>query len=69
MPVMDGFETAKHISQKWPKIKIVLFSMHNDSTYIDKGLKMGAHAFIAKDAPSSEFIKALYEITKNKETV
>lgn len=68
MPVMDGFETLKNITEKWPQIKILLFSMHVDSSYGDIALKLGAAGFIAKNAPSTEFIKTLMRVANIVET-
>lgn len=59
MPVMDGFATAKHLKRKWPRIKILFFSLHSDLAYVRKALQSGADGFIAKDASSDKLIKAL----------
>jgi DNA-binding NarL/FixJ family response regulator len=69
MPVMNGFETATRLKQKWPDIKIVFFSMQNGSVYINKAMELGADGFICKDAPSEEFDRTLYNLLHRQQQV
>ena len=69
MPVMNGFETATLLKQKWPDIKIVFFSMQNGSVYINKAMESGADGFICKDAPSEEFDRTLYNLLHRQQQV
>lgn len=62
MPVMNGFETAIQLKQKWPGIKILFFSMQNGSVYMNRAREIGADGFICKDASSEDFNKALYKL-------
>jgi DNA-binding NarL/FixJ family response regulator len=66
MPVMDGFETAKHLKKKWPGIKILFFSIHNEPAYISKANLIGGYGFLAKDASSEEIMKTLFNVTNKK---
>ena len=69
MPVMNGFETATRLKQKWPGIKIVVFSMQNGRGYINKAMESGADGFICKDAPSEVFDKTLYNLLHRQQQV
>jgi DNA-binding NarL/FixJ family response regulator len=69
MPVMNGFETAALLKQKWPDIKIVFFSMQNSRVYINKAMESGADGFICKDAPSEEFDRTLYDLLHRQQQV
>ena len=68
MPVMDGFETAKHLKRIWPNIKILFFSIHNEPAYISKANLIGGYGLLAKDASSAEIMKVLYEIANKAAT-
>ncbi|WP_207510353.1 response regulator [Longitalea luteola] len=59
MPVMDGFEVATALKKDWPGIKILFFSMHNSTSYINKALQLGADGFLSKDASFEELSQAL----------
>jgi DNA-binding NarL/FixJ family response regulator len=67
MPVMNGFETATRLKQKWPSIKILFFSMQNGSVYVNKAMEIGADGYICKDASSEEFNKALDDVLQHKQ--
>jgi DNA-binding NarL/FixJ family response regulator len=50
MPVMDGITTLPEIRKKYPNIKVIILSMHNDVLIISKLLKSGAHSYLLKDS-------------------
>lgn len=59
MPVMNGFETAKNIHQKYPGIKILAFSVNDDEKDVVKMLKNGADGYILKGADPDELSNAI----------
>ncbi len=62
MPVMNGIETAKWLSTKYPQMKLVALSMNdNDSIIIDM-IKAGCCAYLLKETHPDELEKALQEI-------
>lgn len=66
MPNMTGIEAAKHISQKFPLVKILVFSMHNDSEYILKSLENGASGYLLKDSGKDEIMNAIVAVGSGK---
>jgi two-component system invasion response regulator UvrY len=62
MPVMDGFETAKWLKQKYPKAKILALSMISNDLIVIRMLKNGARGYILKDCEPEELKTALHEI-------
>jgi DNA-binding NarL/FixJ family response regulator len=62
MPEMNGIETAAHISKKFPKVKILIFSMHNDPDYILKSIENKVDGYILKDADKEEIVKAMHAV-------
>lgn len=64
MPVMDGFETAQWMEQRYPDIKILALSMHNDDDTIMKMLRSGVNGYVLKNADPSELQAALNAIVK-----
>ncbi len=49
MPLMDGFETARVITVKYPLIKVVAFTQFEDEDCIIEMNKIGVSNFIRKD--------------------
>ena len=54
MPIMDGYQTAEWISDRYPDIKTLALSMHNDDDSIMKMLKAGVNGYILKNIDPAE---------------
>jgi two-component system response regulator YesN len=48
MPVMSGIELMRAARQKYPKLYIVVLTLHQDFDYIQEALRLGAIDYIAK---------------------
>lgn len=59
MPRMSGIETLKVISQQYPKIRTLMFSMHNNPDYILKAVQHGAAGYLLKDTGQEEILQAV----------
>lgn len=64
MPVMNGIETAKWLSENYPQIKPVALSMNADDHAIISMFKAGCCGYLLKDTHPNELEKALDEINK-----
>jgi DNA-binding NarL/FixJ family response regulator len=66
MPEMSGMETAKHLSKLNPKVKKLVFSMHNDPDYVLKSIENGVDGYLLKDSEKEEIVKAIEEVTNGQ---
>ncbi|MGC4235000.1 MAG: response regulator transcription factor [Niabella sp.] len=64
MPVMNGIETAKWLSENYPQIKPVALSMNADDNAIISMFKAGCCGYLLKDTHPNELEKALDEISR-----
>jgi DNA-binding NarL/FixJ family response regulator len=62
MPEMNGIDTAAHLQQYYPQIKVLAVSMMDDENAIIKMIKNGAKGYVLKDAEPSELRQALYDV-------
>lgn len=62
MPVMDGVETVKLVSQQFPLIRTAALSMTDDDATIIQMLKAGCCAYLLKDIHPLELERALGQI-------
>jgi DNA-binding NarL/FixJ family response regulator len=69
MPVMNGFETIRHLKRNWPNMKVVFLSMHNEKSYRQKAMQLGADGFIAKDASFKELEATLLKLAHKEQIV
>ncbi len=52
-------DTAQHISQRIPRTRILLVSMHSDEAYILRALKSGARGYLLKASPELDVLRAV----------
>lgn len=59
MPRMSGIDALKVISQKYPAVRTLMFSMHNNPDYILKAVQNGAAGYLLKDTNQEEILRAV----------
>jgi DNA-binding NarL/FixJ family response regulator len=59
MPIMDGREATRVISQKFPDIKVLVLSTFDEDDYIAQSIKAGARGYLLKDMPCEELAQAV----------
>ena len=62
MPDMDGFETAKWLSQNYPDIQILILTMYDSEIALIRLLQCGVKGFLKKDIHPSELRFALKSV-------
>jgi two-component system, NarL family, response regulator NreC len=62
MPGMNGLEVTHSLNSRGSKTGIVILSMQNCDAYVCQALKFGAKAYVLKEAPPEELIKAIREV-------
>jgi DNA-binding NarL/FixJ family response regulator len=66
MPNMNGIEATRRITEKHPRMGVVILSMHYDESYVIRSLKAGARAYLLKDAVKSELIAAIHAVAEGR---
>jgi DNA-binding NarL/FixJ family response regulator len=59
MPVMNGLEAAVEIRRLAPKVRILIFSMHNSTELVEAARQAGVDAFVEKSSVSGELLGTL----------
>ncbi len=59
MPEMDGIETTPLLRERYPDLKIIILSMHDDDQMIAHLMELGAHGYLLKDAEPEEVEMAI----------
>lgn len=62
MPELDGIETIKRVRKKYPEIKIIVLTMHNEEGLIFDLMGKGANGFLPKDKSVELLIDAIYAV-------
>ncbi len=62
MPGMDGIETTKVISQRFPEIKVLILTMYEDERFVYHLMENGANGYLLKNSEAQEIRKAIQEV-------
>jgi len=62
MPEMDGLAATREIKQRYPKVSVLMVTMHENPDYLLEALKAGAAGYVLKDAPQHEIATAVRQV-------
>ncbi|WNM18947.1 response regulator transcription factor [Flavobacterium capsici] len=65
MPIMNGFETAKWLTENHPDVYIMALSMQNEDQSVIKMVKNGAKGYLLKNTYPADLETALLTMVKN----
>lgn len=66
MPDSDGLEALERITEKNAGAHVVMFSAHDNPTYVARAVALGASAYILKSAPRDEILAAVKKAAKGE---
>lgn len=66
MPNLNGIEAARQITTRFPRVAIIILSMHSDESYVLRALKAGARGYLLKDAPEADLLRAIEAVHQGK---
>ncbi|WP_078594265.1 response regulator transcription factor [Evansella clarkii] len=59
MPNINGVEATKNLVEKFPNIKVLILSIHDDESYVTHVLKTGASGYLLKEMDTDALIEAV----------
>lgn len=62
MPELDGIETVKRIRSAYPKMKVMVLTMHHESHFISRMIAAGANGYLLKNVGREVFIQSIEKI-------
>lgn len=66
MPHMNGIEAVSRITERYPRIKILVLTMHSNSQYFYHSISAGAHGYLMKDDSDTELLSAIRTVRQGK---
>ena len=66
MPKLDGIHATRLILDRYPHIKILMLSIHNEDERVISAIRSGASGYILKDADHKEFVKIIRSTSVGK---
>lgn len=66
MPGMGGLEAIRRILMRYEKAKILVLSMHEDLSFANQALKLGAKGYLIKNTLGDDLVKSIQAISKGE---
>lgn len=66
MPGMGGLEAIRRMVARDPQARILVFSMHEDTVFVEQALQAGAQGYITKSSAPEVLVNAIRELASGK---
>lgn len=66
MPVMNGIQATKLVKAKFPGVKVLILTMHQEETLYNKLIAAQADGCIQKNVNSNELLRAIKQVMEGK---
>ena len=66
LPGMGGLEAIRRITNRDPEAVLLVFSMHEDTVFVDQALNAGAKGYITKGGAPELLIEAIRQLAQGK---
>jgi DNA-binding NarL/FixJ family response regulator len=66
LPDGHGLELVKDIHARHPQVRLIAFSMHDESLYGDRILRAGANGYVMKKDPPARVVQAVRDVLADR---
>lgn len=66
MPGMDGLASTMAIKQEYPRISVILITIHDSPEYMLMALRAGASGYLLKDIKRQDLISAIRQVQRGE---
>jgi len=69
MPILDGASAMQQIRARNKNVKFIVLTTYDTEEYVFKAIQAGAQAYLLKDVPSDEIVKAIRNVVEGKSVI
>lgn len=69
MPDRNGIDTLKLIKKEYPRLPVLILSMHPEEHYAIRALKAGASGYLSKQSAPEQLVTAIRQVASGKKYV
>lgn len=69
MPDKNGIDTLKQLKKEFPKLPVLMLSMHPEDQYAIRALKAGASGYLTKQSAPELLVTAIRQVASGKKYV
>jgi DNA-binding NarL/FixJ family response regulator len=62
----SGLDLIETLHQRWPELKVLVFSLQDAALYAERALQAGAHGYVTKEEGGEKAIEAIRALLQGK---
>jgi DNA-binding NarL/FixJ family response regulator len=66
MPELNGLEATRHLTTKFPKVRVIILSIYSDEEHVYQSLRAGAAGYLMKGAATEELEFAIRSVARGE---
>ncbi len=66
LPLLNGFDAARHIKKVAPNIKIIFLTMHAEKAFVEDAKLVGVSGYVIKQSAANELISAVRAVLEGR---
>ena len=66
MPELNGLEATARLAQNFPRVRVIILSMHATAEYARRAVRAGAAGYLLKDSSAAELALALQAVARGE---
>ncbi|MFH2133221.1 MAG: response regulator transcription factor [bacterium] len=66
MSGINGIETTRLISQKYPSVKVIMLTIFQDEPYVMEAIQAGARGYVLKDVKRQDLIRIVHHVVEDR---
>lgn len=69
MPGQGGLAVLRRMKLRWPRLAVLIFSMHDNLPFVVQALRAGANGYITKSSEPESMVKAVRNVASGLQTL
>lgn len=69
MPNRNGIDTLKQLKKEFPRLPVLILSMHPEEQYAVRAIKSGASGYLTKQSAPEQLVTAIRQVARGKKYV
>ncbi|HEX9615529.1 MAG TPA: response regulator transcription factor [Bacteroidota bacterium] len=69
MPGRSGLDVLKDLRKRWPRLPVLVLSMHDERQFAVRVIKAGASGYVNKDSATDEMVQALRKVMTGRKYI
>jgi len=66
MPICNGLNAARELTQSFPETKTILLTQHDEDQYVSEALEAGVQGYVLKSQAASDLLQAIQQVSRGQ---